>query len=140
ALGPRPAARTAPAARTLGETPDQRNGGFLRLTRPRPPRAWAARRHQPDRLRRPAALSAGARQRSSRRRPPLRTAGRRLRHHLLGGNADVRKGRAYRRAAGAARARGARVVGLSRNPGARANRIMRADQRLPLSATYSRRP
>jgi hypothetical protein len=88
----------------------------------------------------PAALPAGAGQRSARRRPPLRAAGRRIRFHLLGGQADVRKGRAHRRAAGPARARGARVVGLSLNPGARANPIMRADQRLPLSATYSRCP
>jgi N-acyl-D-amino-acid deacylase len=102
--------RATPAARAIGETANQRDGGLLWLARPRPAHAGAARRCQPHRLRSSAALPTRARQRSPRRRPPLRATGRRVCRHVLGRNADVRKGRAHRCAARPARARGARVV------------------------------
>ena len=55
ALGPRPAARAASAARVSGQAPDQRDRRFLRFDRSRPSRAGPARRRQPDRFRRAAA-------------------------------------------------------------------------------------
>ena len=92
ALGPRPRARAAPAAGASGQTADQRDRRFLRAARPRPARARAARRRQPDRLRCAAAAQARACPRHAGQRPALRPACRWLRGDARRRNADLRAG------------------------------------------------
>ena len=78
ALGPRPRPWPAATARKTSQASDQRDRRFLRLWRPRPVGAGAARRHQRDRFRRSQSAQAGTRPRHAGRRPPFRAACRRL--------------------------------------------------------------